>query len=252
MNVSFYNAVTMAEETVTAKPKIRTKRTSLRSPTSQGQLPAASMVAPLVEIFDGLTNQIAESKRSLLSLEQEIHDTYRRWEKEQEEHRLEIMARMKQEERERQREREQYDYELKRERKAAEDEFIEKKARWERELAARKEELDREHAELVELRKTVASFDREKEKTAEDARNARTKELTGVFETERKLSAQQNKAEKDLFALRIETFTNDNERLRKEVTALKQALEEATRQLKEIAVEVISSTGSSQKQSPPS
>mgnify|MGYP001568907884 CR=1 FL=1 len=53
-----------------------------------------------------------------------------------------------------------------------------------------------------------------------------------------------NKAEKEILALKIESLTANNERQVKEIESLKRAMEEARRQIKEIAVKVIESGSS--------
>lgn len=70
-------------------------------------------------------------------------------------------------------------------------------------------------------------FDSQKDQAVQDAQEKLEKELSGQFDTERKLKEQEVKAE--------------NSRLTKEIEILKRSLDEATRQVKEIAVKVIES-----------
>ena len=81
----------------------------------------------------------------------------------------------------------------------------------------------------------------EKEKAVAEAQEILQEELVYKFETERKLKEQENKSEKDILNLKIANLTSENNRLNGEIGILKKALEEATRQVKEIAVKVIES-----------
>jgi len=65
------------------------------------------------------------------------------------------------------------------------------------------------------------------------------KELKEKHESEIENLIQQYKSEKSLLELRIENLVSENSRLTKEIEGLKKALDDSTRQIKEIAVSVI-------------
>ena len=119
-----------------------------------------------------------------------------------------------------------------------------KKAKWERELQERKDEIAKEKLELDTFRKQVASFEEEKNTAIKKACVSLEKQLHETFAVERKLREQEVKSEKELLVLKITNLTSDNARQANEITALKKSLEEATSQLKDVAVKVIESSSS--------
>lgn len=205
-----------------------------------------------MESFTDLVNKISQSKAEFEILQKEIETIREQWMKEQKDHEIRMSERDQQEEIARKREEETYRYETNLARKRMEDEFTEKRMRWEKELLERKEEIENDKKELDVLRKQVAGFEGEKEKAVKEAVALMQKEVTTKFETERKLREQEFHSERDLLSLRLESFTNENARLGNEVAAFKKALEEATKQVKDIAVKVIESSGSAAKITAPS
>lgn len=188
-----------------------------------------------------LIGDIGELRESILTLEKIIAETREQWDKEQDEHERTVAEGNQQKEILRKREEETYQYETKLARKRAEDEFAERKAKWERELSEQKEQLKKEKEELEMLRKQVASFNEEKEKLTKTVTQSIQKELTAEFITERKLREQEVKAEKDLLVMKIANLTSENQRLIQETSRLKNAYDAATREVKDIAVKVIDS-----------
>lgn len=223
-----------------------TKRVVRRKTAETTEIPFSSTVP--IKSVSSLTNtatkliaEITDFRDQITSLEKSIAETKERWEKEQKEYVQEMHEQNQQEEIARKREEETYQYETKLTRKRAEDEFTERRAKWERELADQKEQLAKEHEELTTLRKQVAAFEEEKEKLVKTTSAAVQKELAAAFSTERKLREQEVKSEKDMQTLKLTTLTNDNQRLNQEITRLKQALDSANREVKDIAVKVIDS-----------
>lgn len=84
----------------------------------------------------------------------------------------------------------------------------------------------------------VRGFESEKEKAVTKALQ---KELTSAFETEKKLREQEFKAEKELLNLKISNLIIENSRQANEIETLKKALDDTTRQIKEVAAKVIES-----------
>lgn len=196
-----------------------------------------SKTDPFIDLIKTITDLQVEFER----LQKEIAQSKESWTNEQKAHQKELEDQNIQEELERKRNKETYEYEMARRQKQAEDEFADKKAGWEKNLKDQQETLAEEKAELAELRKLAAGFEGEKEKVIVQAQEILRKELTGQFETERKLTGQEQKAEKDILNLKITNLTVENNRLNAEIGVIKKALEEATRQVKEIAVKVIES-----------
>lgn len=194
------------------------------------------------EKFTDLVEAISKTREEFINLQKEIAQVKELWAKEQEEHIRQLTERDQQEELTRKREKETYQYETAKERRLSEDEFLERKAKWEKDLQSKKDELQKEKEELLMLRKQVSGFDAELEKAVKEGRISLQKELTDQFLTEKKLREQEVKAEKELLGLKIQNLVQENTRQNQEIIALKKALEEATAQLKDVAVRVIESS----------
>lgn len=232
----------------TVKSKKTTEEIPLEEIGTIESAPTASRlkVATKTDPFAVLLKLFSDLQSEFEVLQKEITQTKESWSMEQKIHSKGIGDRNIQEELDRKRNQETYEYETARKRKQAEDEFTDKKSSWDKELRGQQETLAEEKKELEELRKLVAGFENEKEKAVTFAQEILRKELTSEFETERKLKEQENKSEKDILNLRIVNLTAENNRLNSEVASLKKALEETTRQVKEIAVKVIESGTKSQ------
>lgn len=223
----------------TTRKSTRTKKTE--DVTEIADITATKQTKILDSTFTDLLNKICQAKSEFEDLQKEIAETKEAWVKEQRNHEIAIVERNQQEEITRKRELETYDYETKLARKKAEDEFLQRKNAWERELAENKDRLANERKELEELRKQVINFDTEKEKAIKTAVAEIQKNMQEKFDMEKKLREQEFKSEKELLALKITNHVQENTRLNQEVTKLQKSLDETTRQLKEVAVRVIDS-----------
>lgn len=201
--------------------------------------------------FSTLIKKIYELQSEFEKLQKDMIQTKEEWKNEQKIHVREVQERDFQEDEARKKEREAYEYELARKMKREEDEFSDKKGAWEKELRDSKEIIEREKQELTDLRKLVAGFESEKETLIKKAQENLRRELTLEFQTERKMREQEVKAQNDILNLRINNLTSENQKLASEIGALKKALDEATRQVKDIAVKVIESGGNLSKPSVP-
>lgn len=220
--------------TSVSKKTTRTKKTAVVSDVS----PAASVVINSQSLatskFEDVIAKISQNKQEFDNLQKEITLTKQDWIRDQ-----------IQQELERKREQETYLYNTSLARKRAEDEFQDEKLAWEKDLAQRKQELEDQKIELERLRKLSEGFDKEKEQLVKEAQELLGKQLTEKFNQEKTLREQEVKSEKDLLNMKISNLETDNSRLNKEIEVLKRSLDEATRQVKEIAVKVIES-GSNQ------
>ena len=233
----------MIDTPAVVKKVTRTRKTAVASEAAS--VPASSLLKNLKShdsIFIDLLRSINESKEEFTAFQKEIDTARELWVKEQRDHETAIAERNQQEEIARKRETETYNYETSLARKKAEDEFAEKKAKWERELQERKDEIAREKQELEMLRKQVAGFEEDKSKAVKEANALVQKDLTDGFTAEKKLREQEIKSEKELLILKLTNLTQENLRQSNEITALKKSLEEATSQLKDVAVKVIESS----------
>lgn len=232
---------------VNEKPKktTRPKKTGQTVPTDQiTSSTSVSKISPqplaeVLDYFSELAIKIEQTKKEIIDSQKEIADTKEGWKKEKVEYEKEIVARDAEVALTRKREEEEYEYQKKVERRKAEDEFAEKKAQWEKQLREEKEKIEAERKELADLRNQVGGFEVALQKAVKEAQSVTTRDLEAKYAAERKLREQEVKSEKDILALRIDSFTKENSRQATEIEALKKALDEATRQVKEIAVKVI-------------
>jgi len=229
-------AATTEKKTVRRR-KVSTPSASLTQPTST--FPSSKQIDVTHESFSILLTNIEEARREFDTLQRDISQTREEWLKEQKDHEAAVVERDRQIEVERKREEETYRYEFALRMKKAEDEFADKQTKWDKELLVRKEEIRQDREELEALRKTVASFEAEKEKAVKEATILLQKELNTAFGTERKMREQEVKADKELSSLKIESLSQEKAKLEKEVASLKSSLEAATRELKDVAVKVI-------------
>lgn len=227
--------------------KTTVKRTARTKKTTSGQTVSTPLDVQHINTinFDELVAKIFQTKEGFDNLQKEMSQAKQDWIREQKQHEADMQQQKAQEELERKREQETYQYSTALTRKRAEDEFQDKKLAWEKELAQRKEELESQKRELEQLRKLAAEFDNQKETAVKEAESLLEKQLTEKFVTEKILKEQEFKAEKDILNLKIANLETDNSRLTKEIETLKRSFDEATRQVKEIAVKVIES-GSNQ------
>ncbi len=236
----------MEESTPVIKKTARTRKTdSVQSSSTNviSSTPSATSVSEtsITKIFEELTIKITQSKQGYESLQRQIEQTRQEWVREQKQYEVELSQQKTQGELERKREKETYEYSTTLARKRIEDEFQDKKLAWEKELSQRKEELENQKRELEELRKLSAGFDEQTEKAVKEALDVSEKELTDKFNQEKKLREQEVKSEKDILGLKISNLEGENSRLVKELEILKRSFDEATRQVREIAVKVIES-----------
>lgn len=230
------------ETTTTAKKTTRTRRSVINIASSDATLSPTISVKKTNGIMEGfidITKRIVESKEEFERLQKEISETKEFWVKEQRDHETQIRLQREEEELGRKREKELYEYETGLARKKAEDAFAQKQTEWEQSLKQEQDLIKKEREELTLLRKQVADFEEEKAKAVNEALNTLKKDLQENFDHERKLREQEVKAQEELLALKIQNITADNSRQTKEIEELKKALDETTKQIKEIAVKVI-------------
>lgn len=242
----------MSTTSTTVKRTTRKKEATIDT-SSEEKIPAVRSpkeVKPQENSFNGLIAVIQEAKDEFIALQKTIFETREEWEKEQQKHQQVAREQLEEEKIARKREQEFYEYETAKRRREDEDTFTQKKIKWERELAESKEIIEKERQELETLRKQVDGFETEKEKAIKDAIVQIQKTLTDAFANEKKLREQETKAEKELLNLRITNMTQDNTRQTNEIAALKKALEEASTQLKDVAVKVIESSATSNAERP--
>lgn len=147
---------------------------------------------------------------------------------------------------------EEFDYDLKRRRQEKLDnlemelsgkrkEHDERVAAEQKSLKEREETLTKQEAELHELRKHVELFPKELEKSVEDSVSSVRAEEQARAKTARDLMDKQVEGERAIAKLEIDNLKKNVKEQSDEIRALKSQLEQATRQVKDIAVSVIDS-----------
>ena len=237
----------MSPTTVIKRTTRARKTTSVAEPIVQDTTSSMQKTKPLENAFVTLIMTITSAKEEYEMLQKQIKQTNDAWEEEQRLHTIKIQERDQQEDLMRKREEEAYEYNINLARKKDEDEFLERKAKWERDLQFRKDEIEKEKQELGDLRKQVAGFEIQLAKAAKEATDNLKKDLSESFATEKQMNEQKQKAERELLAFKITNLTQENLKQANEIVMLKQSLEQAMVQLKDVAVKVIESSNVSTK-----
>lgn len=231
-------------ETTSPKRTVRRKAVSIKT-SQQVSSPMDTTLPPeaLIDLSEQFVQEAQSIRESCEQLKRAIEETRQAWKKEQEQHDRELRDKQQEEEIVRKRDSETYRYETELARRRVKDEFEQKRLAWERELAEQKDELRREKEELDMLHKQVAQFDAEKVKLSKEVTLSVQKDLTNSFKHETELREQEVKAERELLGLKIQNLTSETTRQAQEIAILKKALEDATHQLKDVAMKVIESHG---------
>lgn len=231
--------------TTSATKTTRSRKTAIVAPDTEVAAPTSHISSKSVSLFESFTTllaQITQVKDEFEHLQKEITDTKNTWIREKQEYSLQLSQHDQEETLKRKREEETYQYETSLSRRKEEDAFSQKKASWEQTLQESKDVRTKELKELEQLRGQVAGFETDKTKAIKEACTLLEQRLTQQYSHEKKLREQEVKAERDLLQLKIENLTKENTQQAKEILALKLAFDEATRQVKDIAVRVIDST----------
>lgn len=197
-----------------------------------------------------------EIAREREDLEREIAEARALWDAERKGREVEIKEQGVIDSKTRQRDRDEYQYKFTREQQQSKDQFADEKARIERELTVRREELerqlgDRESAvtarekELVDLREKAGKFPAELEaalaRTAKDA-SARAQADAAARE---ELLNREAVGEKNVLATRIASLDQTVKDQADQIKQLSQQLQKAYGQVQEIAVRAIDGSSSS-------
>src|SRR3989344_5804278 len=199
------------ESTIPTKRATRTRKMAtplLEDLKTEPILPTATISTE----FETIINHLTHSKNQVEKLEKEIAEVKANWLKDQKQHEQELAEQRSQEEIVRKRDKETYDYEISLARKKSQDEFEERKTKWERELQSQKDQIEAERKELAELRKTVEKYPEEKDKMA-----------------------------------KIASLEAENGRQAKEIESLRKSLDEVSQKFQTVAVKAIEATRPEQK-----
>ncbi len=187
-------------------------------------------------------------KREILN--QEIEFLRKQREEEKKKYEEEIKERDLLEKKRREREKEEYEYSFKREQKLAKDKFEDEKAKLEREIQIKKEQMENEikerekaitarEEELNELRKKVNNFPKELETAINKAVKETTEKLNSEAKSREELMRKEFQGEKNVLLTRIDSLEKLTKEQSEQIARLTQQLEKAYQQVQEIAVKTI-------------
>lgn len=156
-------------------------------------------------------------------LEKEMDSKHKEWEEEQKSYEEGLK-------RNRQRDEEEYKYQADLENR-----------RWEQKLEGEKQAYQQKLSELEDVKKQISQFPQEKEKAVSEATAKTLQEARKQFETEKSFTKQESETSLKISGLKISQLESSVKQQSDEIVLLKKQLDEATRQVKDIAVAVIES-----------
>jgi len=196
--------------------------------------------------------EMAEKKEALT---QEIEALRAQRDQEKKEYEEEIKERDTAEKKRRDREKEEYDYAFKREQRLAKDKFEDEKAKLEKEIQIKKEQMESElkvrektiaerEEELNELRKKVSTFSKEMETAVGRAVKETSERVNLEAKNREEIQKKEFLGEKNVLTTRIESLEKTAKEQSDQITRLTQQLEKAYQQVQDIAVKTIEGSSS--------
>ena len=212
---------------------------------------AAMSLAALIEAQNQKRQDFAaEMETKKEELRQEIESTRTAWEKEQEEHDAAVKERDAAEKKRQAREKEEFEYAFKREQQLATERFTYEKAKQEKELKDKKEQMENElksreaaiaekEAELNDLRTRAAHFPKELETAVAKAVKETSDRLLLEAKTREELLKKENEGERNVFKARIDSLEKTAAEQAERISTLTKQLEAAYQKVQDIAVKAV-------------
>jgi hypothetical protein len=218
---------------------------------------SAMSLAALIEAQNQKRQEFtAEMEEKKESLRQDIEGTRATWEKEQEDHDAAVKERDVAEKKRQTREKEEFDYAFKREQQTAADRFAYEKAKLEKELKDKKEQMEQElsvreaavaakEAELNDLRKQAVQHPKELETSLARAVKETSERLLMEAKSREALLKKEAEGESNVFTARIESLEKTTKEQSERITALTKQLEAAYQKVQDIAVKTVEGASNS-------
>jgi len=189
-----------------------------------------------------------ELNREILAIREE-------WEKEKKEHEAEMKERDAAEAKRREREKEEYGYSFKREQQLAKDKFEDEKAKTEKEIQLKKEQMEKDlterekavaerEEELGELQKKVIAFPKEMEEAINNAVKDTTERITLEAKNRAELIRKEFDGERNVLTTRIESLEKTAKEQSGQISNLSEQLEKAYQKVQDIAVKSVEGSSS--------
>jgi hypothetical protein len=218
---------------------------------------SAMSLAALIEAQNQKRQEFAiEMEEKKESLRQDIETTRSEWEKNQEEHDAAVKERDVAEKKRQTREKEEFDYAFKREQQTTGDRFTYEKAKLEKELKDKKEQMEQDlsareasiaakEAELNDLRKQAALHPKELETTVARAVKETSDRLLMAAKSREDLLMKEAEGESNVFKARVESLEKTTKEQFDRITALTKQLEAAYQKVQDIAVKTVEGASNS-------
>ncbi|MDX9822761.1 MAG: hypothetical protein RBT20_12555 [Syntrophales bacterium] len=211
----------------------------------------AETLAALIEANNRTRDEFEEEmagKKTLL--EQEIETLNRQWAEDKRRRELESKEWSAGEKQRRDREREEFQYDFEREKKLVRNQFEDEKAKLDKEIHLRKEQLEKGFAdrekilaerenELAELKKRAAAFPKELENTVSQAVQNTTEKLQSEAKNREDLLKKGFEGEKNVFTTRISSLEKTVKEQAEQLAKLGQQLDKAYQKIEDVAVKTI-------------
>ena len=218
---------------------------------------SAMSLAALIEAQNQKRQEFAsEMEEKKESLRQDIEETRAAWEKERADHDAAVKERDTAEKKRQTREKEEFDYAFKREQQTSTDRFTYEKAKLEKELKDKKENLEQElsareaavaakESEFNDLRKQAAQHPKELETSVTRAVKETSERLVAEAKSRQELMKKEAEGEHNVFTARIESLEKTTKEQSERVTALTKQLESAYQKVQDIAVKTVEGASNS-------
>ena len=220
---------------------------------------SAATLAALIEAQNQKRQEYeSEMVQRKEDLTQEIEETRTEWETEKEKYEMETKEQNSVEKKKREREKEEFQYTFKREQQLLKDEFEDKKAKLEREIQLKREQMEKElteretaisekEGELNELRQKVGASPKELETVVNKAVKETAERITIEATNKEQLLNKEFEGERRVLTTRIESLEKTVKEQTEQISKLSGQLEKSYQKVEDIAVKAID--GSSNLQS---
>ncbi|OIP34774.1 MAG: hypothetical protein COW04_11975 [Deltaproteobacteria bacterium CG12_big_fil_rev_8_21_14_0_65_43_10] len=210
--------------------------------------------ATLVALIESQNQKRREFESEIVGrkeeLNREIQTISAEWEKEKNIHEADVKEREATEAKRREREKEEYHYAFKREQQLAKDNFEDEKAKLEREIQLKKEQMEKDLAErekaiaereneLNELQKKVSAFPKEMETAVNKAIKETTEKILLEATNKENLLKKEFNGERNVFTSRIESLEKTVKEQTEQIAKLSEQLEKAYQKVQDIAVKAV-------------
>jgi len=218
---------------------------------------SAMSLAALIEAQSQKRQEFTvEMEEKKEALRQEVESTRSAWKKEQEEHDVNVKERDSAEKKRQTREKEEFDYAFKREQQTATERFAYEKAKMEKELKDKREQMEQElsareaavaarEVELSDLRKQAAQFPKELENSVGRAIKETSERLQAEAKSREELLKKGAEGERNVFTARIEALEKTTQEQSERVVELTRQLEAAYQKVQDIAVRTVEGASNS-------